>query len=383
MKRTILLFTIVALLFACASSSKKLEKGDYDAAMQISAKKIMKDPGKFEEVDVFNDAYRMANNKDKSEIDRLKQVGDRANWGKIYQLYNNLKRRQELAATLPPVGINYDNENYTSEIENAKNQAAMYAYEKGNELLQSGNRFEARKAHAFFIEANNYIPNYQDVNERINAAKILGTTNVYFEIADNSGIVAPKAMMDDIQSMNVDELDETWINYDNFVDTTKAYHYSIILSLDLIEVSPDELKETTTVEKKEVEDGFDYVLDANGNVTKDSLGNDIKIYKYKTISCTVNRYIQKKAARITANLNYFDNYTNNKIKTEPVVSDALFENQYTIAVGELDALSPETRKELNTKAVPFPPTEELLIQAGNVMKEMTKTAIVSNKSLIK
>ena len=339
MKRTILLFTIAALLFACASSSKKLEKGDYDAAMQISAKKIMKDPGKFEEVDVFNDAYRMANNKDKAEIDRLKQVGDRANWGKIYQLYNNLKRRQELAATLPPVGINYDNEDYTSEIENAKNQAAMYAYEKGNELLQSGNRFEARKAHAFFIEANNYIPNYQDVNERINAAKILGTTNVYFEIADNSGIVAPKAMMDDIQSMNVDELD--------------------------------------------VEDGFDYVLDANGNVTKDSLGNDIKIYKYKTISCTVNRYIQKKAARITANLNYFDNYTNNKIKTEPVVSDALLENQYTIAVGELDSLSTETRKELNTKAVPFPPTEELLIQAGNVMKEMTKTAIVSNKSLIK
>ena len=96
MKRTILLITIAALLFACASSSKKLEKGDYDAAMQISAKKIMKDPGKFEEVDVFNDAYRMANNKDKAEIDRLKQVRDRANWGKIYQLYNNLKRRQEL-----------------------------------------------------------------------------------------------------------------------------------------------------------------------------------------------------------------------------------------------------------------------------------------------
>lgn len=383
MKNILLLITISALLFACASSSKKLEKGNYDAAMQISAKKIMKDPGKFEEVDVFNDAYRMANNKDKAEIDRLKQVGDRANWGKIYQLYNNLKRRQDLAATLPPVGINYDNENYTPEIENAKNQAAMYAYDKGNELLQSGNRFDARKAHVFFLEANKYIPNYQDVNERINAAKILGTTNVYFEIKDNSGIVAPKPMMDDIQSMNVDELDEMWINYDNFVDTTKAYHYSIILSLDLIEVSPDELKETSTIEKKEVQDGFDYVLDANGNVTKDSLGNDIKIYKYKTISCTVNRYKQRKAARITANLNYFDNYTNNIIKTEPIVSDALFENQYTVAVGELDALSPETRKELNTKAVPFPPTEELLIQAGNVMKEMTKTAIVSNKSLIK
>ena len=132
-----------------------------------------------------------------------------------------------------------------------------------------------------------------------------------------------------------------------------------------------------------MEDGFDYVLDANGNVTKDSLGNDIKIKKYKTISCTVNRYQQKKAARITGSMNYYDNLSESKLKAEPIVSDALFEHFYTVAVGNLDALTPETRKELSTQAVPFPPSEALIIQAGEVMKAMAKEAIVANKGLVK
>ncbi|PKP45602.1 MAG: hypothetical protein CVT95_08385, partial [Bacteroidetes bacterium HGW-Bacteroidetes-12] len=135
MKKHITILILIASIIACKSSSKKLEKGDYDSAMDMSAKKIMKDPGKFEEVDVFNDAYRLANAKDISEINQLKQIGDPANWSKIFFLYSNLIRRQELAAKLPPVGINYDTTNYTSDIENARTQATVYAFEKGNELL--------------------------------------------------------------------------------------------------------------------------------------------------------------------------------------------------------------------------------------------------------
>ncbi len=383
MRKIIYLLLTATFLYSCASSSKRLDKGDYDAAMQISAKKIMKDPGKFEEVDVFNDAYKLANHKDKAEIDRLKNIGDPANWGKIYNLYGNLKRRQDLAATLPPVGINYDETNYLADIENAKTQATVYAYEKGNELLLTNDRFKARQAHAYFLEAKKYTPNYNDVDDKIAQALLIGTTNVYFKIEDNAQLVAPKAMMDNVQNIEVNDLDGNWINYDAYIDNAKLYHYSIILSLDLIEVTPEELKETTTVETKEVEDGFDYVLDANGNVTKDSLGNDIKIKKYKTISCTVNRYQQKKAARITGSMNYYDNLTESKLKVEPIVSDALFEHFYTVAVGNLDALTPETRKELSTQAVPFPPSEALIIQAGEVMKVMAKEAIVANKSLVK
>ena len=43
--RPLLLFIFAStLIFACKSSSKQLEKGDYDSAMETSAKKIKKDP---------------------------------------------------------------------------------------------------------------------------------------------------------------------------------------------------------------------------------------------------------------------------------------------------------------------------------------------------
>jgi len=383
MKQFILSLIIAATVFGCASSSKKYDKGDYDSAMEISAKKIKKDPGKFEEVDVFNDAYRMAYVKDKAEVDRLKGEGNPANWGKIYTIYVRMNRRQELAKTLPPVGIVYEEQDFASEIENAKTKAAEYAYAKGIEQLGKNDKLAARDAYSRLVEAKGYLPTFRDVDEKIAEAKFKGTTNVFFTIEDKSKVVAPKTLMEELQAITVDDLDKDWLNYDNYVDSNRIYHYSIILTMNDILVSPEEMKETITQESKEVEDGFSYVLDANGNVKKDTLGNDIKIIKYKTIHCAVKRVQQRKTARITGNINYFDNITNKLMKAEPITSDALFENFYAVANGDLNALSPQSQKDLQTQPVPFPPTPDLIIQAGNVLKGMTKDIIVKNASYLK
>lgn len=383
MKQLILSFIIAATVFGCASSSKKYDKGDYDSAMEISAKKIKKDPGKFEEVDIFNDAYRMAYVKDKAEVERLKGEGNPANWGKIYTIYVRMNRRQELAKTLPPVGINYEEQDFASEIENAKTKAAEYAYAKGIEQLGKNDKLAARDAHSRFVEAKSYIPAFRDVDEKIAEAKFKGTTNVFFTIEDKSKVVAPKTLMEELQAINVDDLDKDWLNYDNTIDSNRIYHYSIILTMNDILVSPEEMKETIAQESKEIEDGFSYVLDANGNVKKDTLGNDIKIIKYKTIHCAIKRVQQRKSARITGNINYYDNVANKLMKAEPITSDALFENFYAVANGDLNALSPQSQKDLQSQPVPFPPSPDLIIQAGNVLKGMTKDIIVKNAGYLK
>ena len=104
MKKIIPFLLIVVLFASCKSSSKQLEKGDYDAALKKSAKKIKRSPGKFEEVDVFNEAFRLANTRDDATILRLKKKGDPALWAKIYQTYLKMDKRQNLAISLPPVG---------------------------------------------------------------------------------------------------------------------------------------------------------------------------------------------------------------------------------------------------------------------------------------
>ncbi|MDF1674042.1 MAG: hypothetical protein P1U41_11075 [Vicingaceae bacterium] len=383
MKKLLFLFISISFLIACSSSSKKLESGNYDAALKKSAKKIRKSPGKFEEVNTFNAAYKGAYNKDNAELNRLKQQGNPANWSKIYKIYVRMKGRQDLAASLPPVGLEYQERDYDSEILTAKNNATEYAYAKGDELMAKNDRMEARKAYNFYKEAKNYINDFKDVDQKIELAKKAGITNVFFRIEDNAEMLVPQEMMQEIQSIDVNDLDKGWVNYDSYIDTTTLYHYSVILSVKLIEVTPDDLAKTHMVEKKEVPDGFDYVLDGNGNVKKDSLGNDIKIPKFKTIQCNVTRYHQTKSARISGDIEYYDNATDQLLKKEPIVSESFFENRYVLPLGNIEALSPQTQQELNTKPMPYPYPDALILQAGDVMKAMSKEILVNNKEFLK
>ena len=81
----------------------------------------------------------MATVRDNEAIVRLKRKGDPALWAKIYQTYKKMDARQNLAISLPPVGIQYTEVNYTPDLNNAKAKAAEYAYAKGTQLLKIDN----------------------------------------------------------------------------------------------------------------------------------------------------------------------------------------------------------------------------------------------------
>lgn len=383
MKKILLLVLIGSVLFACTSSSKLLQKGRYDAALHKAAKKIKKNPSKFKEVDVFRDAYNMANKIDQTAVDRLRKEGDPANWDKIYALYSNMRKRQDLFQTLPPVGLNIDIVDYDEKVNSAKTNATEYAYANGVALLKKNNRFDARKAYAEFLQVKSYKSNYKDVDEKLAESKFLGTTNVYFSIEDVSNVVAPKGLIQALKQINVNELDREFLNYDAVGDTTRIYHYTILLNMKLIDVSPEETKQNAYIESKKIKDGYEYVLDENGNVKKDTAGNDIKVPKYKTITCNVKEYHQRKTARISGTIDYIDNANGQVLKSEPITSDAHFEHFYAIANGDFEALKPETLKKINVEPVPFPPDEALILQAGDVLKGMTKNIIDKNKTFLK
>ena len=81
----------------------------------------------------------------------------------------------------------------------------------------------------------------------------------------------------------------------------------IIISISffrLLNVSPDLIQDKDLIEKKTVDNGFEYVLDAKGNVMKDTSGNDIKIKKYKEIQCTVIESHQQKDCNITGEIEF-------------------------------------------------------------------------------
>lgn len=384
MNKLITLLLVTVLLSSCTSSKKMLMKGRYDAAMQKSARKIKKKPTKIKEIDVFYEAYTTANKQSRERVEFLRKEGNPANNSEIYNQLSMIKSRQELAKSLPAIGINFQFEDIDNELIESKNKAAEYSYARGEQLLQKGDRMSAREAYGEFIKVKGLISNYKDVDEKIKHAQWLGTSNALFMMRNNSGAILPPGFWEEMKKITIKELNTQWINYDNVQDTTKYYDYYIVLNIKVIDVGPELVKENTFTESKQVQDGFEYVLDEKGNVKKDSLGNDIKKPKYKTITCTVLEVSQKKAAKVAGTLDYISNSDNQLIKSENVMSDTFFDNVVSkIIAGDAAALKPETAKRLGGQPMPFPPDPDMILRSATTVKEISKNIIWNNKAILK
>ncbi|NVN94564.1 MAG: hypothetical protein HXX18_04675 [Bacteroidetes bacterium] len=388
MKKFIYATFIVFIVVACSSSSiKNLQKGNYDKAIDKSIKELLKDPTKDEEIKVLSQAYLLANQNDNQKIEQLKLSGQPDIWDQIYSSYNALQNRQEKVARLAQVinlnYIGYQNVNYNNEITNAKNKAAEYFYVHAKTLLDKGDKYSARTAYDELQKTKSYFPNYKDVDDLIKIAYNKGNTYVLFKIENNSQSILPVAFEEELCKTSLADINQKWTIYDSKPLKDFFYDYYIIVNIKLIDISPENLNQNHYTESKQVADGWSYKLDKNGNVMKDSLGNDIKIPKFKTISCNINEVQQSKAIIIAGTLDFINNANRQIIKTDPIRAEWFFKNAFTTASGDMSAITPQTAAKLQSTQMLFPPNADMILQAGNVLKNMTKDIIRRNNYLLK
>ena len=210
----------------------------------------------------------------------------------------------------------------------------------------------------------------------------MGTSYVLFKMQNNTGTPLPPNFETELTKISLTDLDADWIRYHTHKTTGTTYDYNIVVNMKNIMVSPEAVKEIQYTESKTVPDGWQYLLDAHGNVRKDSLGNDIKVPKTKVITCIVEETYQNKKATIAGTLDYVNNANNQLIKTDPIAADNFFEYRSAVANGDFNALKPETREKLGRKPVPFPPSFDMILQAGQTLKGMVKNIILANKEVL-
>jgi len=126
----------------------------------------------------------------------------------------------------------------------------------------------------------------------------------------------------------------------------------------------------------------EYKLDANGNKVTDSLGNAVKVTKYKTISCKVYETRQFKQAHIDGSINYVDGQSRQIILSVPIAADHSFEHYYSKAEGNFDALSNETRAKLKAKPAPYPYDIDMIYNANATLKNVIYAALMDKKTFI-
>lgn len=385
MRKLIYLLTVL-ILVSCGSSKKALQKGNFDEAVDRAVKTLRKNPTKEKEIAILSEAFAKANQIDIDRINFLKAGGEELAWDEIFNRYSDLQDRQNLVATLPAnvlADIRFLPKDYASEIYTAKKRACDFLYARAIRSLSTNDMYKAREAFYDLQKVKNYTPDYRDVDQRLSEAQFKGTKQILFKIKNESNIALPRDLEADILKISMKDLNGNWLNYDTQQDRNIRYDYYIVLVIKGITVSPEQVSETSFTDEKEIEDGFKYMLDKRGNVMKDSAKNDIKIPVYKKITCKVVTVRQFKISNIAGNIDYVDTRTGQLVKTTPVNAEMVFENFAGTAVGDLDALKPESKKWLGNQPKPFPSNEQMIYDGGMVLKDRTKSILWSNKDWLK
>jgi hypothetical protein len=390
MKKYIWVVLAAIIITGCASPRKLVLTGQYDAAIAVLVKKLSRNATKDENILLLERAYLGGQQQDLERINYLKKENQADNWVEITDHYNSIKRRQALIKPLMPLHLAKANRqsniqfiNIDDQLISSKTKAAEYYYQSGVTSLKQGGRGNARKAFIDFLEAKTYNNSgLKNLDSLLKLAKKNGITHVLFRMKNATQTIIPADFENELLKISLQELNSEWVSYDVRERAEVKYSYVIVANLKEIIVSPQKYMEREYEETKKIQDGFEYELDSKGNVKKDSLGNDIKHPKYKTIKCLVKEVQQTKSGSINAIVDYLNTETNQLLGSYAASGNSLFENFAAKALGDTNALTEETKKKLGNQPLPFPTDLNIINLAGQTLKPQIKNIIWDKKYLI-
>ena len=389
MKKCLPLFIILTIIFSgCGSSKKQLQRGNYDAAIIQAVKDLRRNPDNEKQAEILSQSYKVAVDQDNERVRFLKMEGRANSWDEVYLVYKALNDRQALVKTVTPINlkgrsIDFPYVDYIPEMVGAKRKAADFYYAHGNELLKNNIKESYRQACAEFIRAKEYVGDYPGIDQKIMDSRYLGMSRVLVSIQNNSVIKFPPEFEQDLLALDLPSLNSDWVEYHTLsLGGDTQYDYFVNVNIKNIAVSPDNSMQRDSVIKREIEDGFSYVLDKKGNVMKDTLGNDIRQKKYKTVQCALVETIQSKACQITGDVEVIQMNPNKIVKKDPIGAQSNFENISSRALGDLQALNQQQLQRTKSAIVPFPSDIDMVIRCSESLKLAIRGAIMNNRRFI-
>lgn len=386
MKKITQLLVIVIFLAACGSKKKverALTSGNYNEAISKSIKRLSSNKDAKRNQDyilLLKDAYDKANDRDRNALKSLKANKNPEFYKRIYETYTALEARQNAVKPLLPLRIGgrevfFKNDDYTSKISIARTNVSDYYYQKGAQLLESEDKFQVRDAYTTLAYIEEINPNFKNTRSLMQEAHNRGTAYVIVAIENRSNQVIPRRLETALLDFDTYGLDQFWTVYHAEQDKKINYDYAMQLQLEQITISPEQLRERELIRQQRIPDGWEYELDANGNVAKDSLGNDIKIDKIIDVRARFFETQQFKQSEMLANVVLTDLKTNETIEQFNLDSGFVFEHFYASFRGDKRALTIDDINLLRNRPIPFPTNEQMVFDSGEDLKIRLKDII--------
>ena len=387
--KKIILYTWVVLLISCSGVKKTqeaLNTGNYVVAMNkaidnIADNKTKKGNQIF--IVLLEEGFKKNTERELQHIKFLKKEGNPANYEAIYQSYENLKSIQERIRPLLPLFIEEEDrtaqfnfKNYDADIIASKVALSEFLYNQALSTLKNARyKTEFRNAYNDLNYLNEINPNYKNTVEKLEEAYLKGLDYVIVEMINNTEMVIPRRLEDELLNLNTYGLNNLWTEYHTNRLQNQRYDYQMEVSFQDITISPEQIREKQISREKQIKDGYSFVEDRNGNVVSDSLGNSIKVDKFKTVRCDFYQFTQSKSAQVIGVVNFIDLNKKQNINQYPLASTFIFEHVYANYDGDKRALDNDLVSLLQLARVPFPSNEQMVYDAGEDLKNNLKNIL--------
>jgi len=391
MKKVLPLFILTVFLISCSSVKKTqqaINYGNYDEAINIAVKNLRTNKtkkGNQSYVLMLGEAFAKAVTRDKEKINFLKEEDNSSNLESIYNSFVLLNNRQESIKPLLPLTIlnkgrnaEFKFEDYSSNILTAKDKLSEYLYSKAkNQLTSSLNKLDYRAIFNDLKYLDRINPNYKNTKSLLEEAHYKGTDFVYVTLENKTNKIIPIRLENDLLNFDTYRLNNLWTIYNMVKQPNQLYDFQLEVNFRAINISPEQLREKVIIQEKQVKDGWKYLIDNQGHAVKDSLGNTIKVDKFKTIKSQVHKFSQLKSVQVVGQVNYFNLNTNQLVKSFPLSSEFVFEHHFPTYSGDKKAINKSNLDLLNYKRILFPSNEQMIYDSGENLKKKIK-AIISN-----
>lgn len=388
MKKQLLFFVAILFLSACGvkKTQEALNRGNYVQAMNRAIDQLADNKSKKSHqpyILLLEEAFERHTDKMLTRIAFMEKEDNAADYESIFKGYTDLNNLQENIRPLLPLYIEDEGRyaefafrDYTDEILISKGKLSDYLYINAKTLIsEASNKYDYREAYNDLLYLERINPGYEQSRQLMDKAYMNGIDYVKVQVVNATEQIVPQRLEMELLNFNTYGLDDIWTKYHNNPMSSVDYDYEMQLAFQDIMISPEQIRERQIIKEKDIVDGFDYLLDDNGEVVKDSLGNKIKVDRYRTVRCEYYEFTQFKSALVNGQVNYIDLTTNQQLNTYPLSSEFIFEHVFADYDGDKRALDENLITTLSIGEVPFPTNEDMVYQAGEDLKQRLKNIV--------
>lgn len=382
MKKLLYLLSLIILTSACRSVEKAMDRGDYEQAIFLAKKRTAGKKNKStKNVQYLEEAYAKILKRDLNAIKILQDEKRPENLDEIFVIYADIDARQEAIRPLLPL---ISKDGYKAEfkfmhvdglMKETSEKAAAYHYKNALNFLtlaEQGDKYSARKALKELDIVNRYFKHYDDVDALRDKARFLGKTRVLVKTENRTLVNMPFGFEQDLLAINVKSLNTLWTEYYTTAPTHAKIDVVSEIELRNFEVSPEREFVREYTDSKEVQNGFEYFYDTNGNVAKDTLGNDIKRPRMVNIFADVLEIRRDKFAKVGGVIKFYDARSKEMLKSRNFEVESGFQDIAGSYRGDRRALSQASKKCLKSNPLPFPTDASLALDAAGKLKSIMK-----------